>query len=398
MEQLKKLSINTALCDMTEITEEVLSSYSELNVNAAAVLLSERASVLISRYSVKLNTASTLKVPEGINTIVKNGSVEIDGTDVTADKTLLMVNGTLLLRPAAEKAMENYVQIKVNGSLLYPKSLAGQVSRIHVNGHQKCYPDNAVCILKDLTVDKYFIIRAVQNTPYFITGKVSITDPSLDLSTLIHKNVTLLCEKALVMESFFEQALSLFDENTDISVIPDGFSLLPDNMELNEFTLAQLGKKLIRTGDLYITDKNMEVLPSLESLKVTGTVYLPEKYSKEFLKFPVEYGKISLTKGTLISDKSNLHIDKQLLEQTPEGLHVMDCATVEIDKDVPGNLARECLYLEDCALIKCPPELKSIIELISSDVASISDYTEETEGSDEKNDDTVYINAATYKF
>ena len=71
MEQLKKLSINTALCDMTEITEEVLSSYSELNVNAAAVLLSERASVLISRYSVKLNTASTLKVPEGINTIVK---------------------------------------------------------------------------------------------------------------------------------------------------------------------------------------------------------------------------------------------------------------------------------------------------------------------------------------
>ena len=123
---------------MTEITEEVLSSYSELNVNAAAVLLSERASVLISRYSVKLNTASTLKVPEGINTIVKNGSVEIDGTDVTADKTLLMVNGTLLLRPAAEKAMENYVQIKVNGSLLYPKRLAGQVSRIHVNGHQTC--------------------------------------------------------------------------------------------------------------------------------------------------------------------------------------------------------------------------------------------------------------------
>lgn len=77
-----------------------------------------------------------------------------------------------------------------------------------------------------------------------LPAKLSITDPSLDLSTLIHKNVTLLCEKALVMESFFEQALSLFDENTDISVIPDGFSLLPDNMELNEFTLAQLGKKL----------------------------------------------------------------------------------------------------------------------------------------------------------
>ena len=52
MEQLKKLSINTALCDMTELTEEILSGYSELNVNAAAVLISERAPVLLSRYSV----------------------------------------------------------------------------------------------------------------------------------------------------------------------------------------------------------------------------------------------------------------------------------------------------------------------------------------------------------
>lgn len=83
--------------------------------------------------------------------------------------------------------MENYVQIMVNGCLIYPKSLAGYVSRIHVNGQQKCYPDNAVCILKDLTVDKFFIIRAVQNTPYFITGKVTMIDPTLDLSILIQK-------------------------------------------------------------------------------------------------------------------------------------------------------------------------------------------------------------------
>lgn len=103
MEQLKKLSINTALCDMTEITEEILSGYSELNINAAAVLLSDQASVLLSRYSVKINTASILKVEEGINTVVKNGYVEVDGTDDTARKTFLMMNGTLLLRPSAKK-------------------------------------------------------------------------------------------------------------------------------------------------------------------------------------------------------------------------------------------------------------------------------------------------------
>lgn len=398
MEQLKQLSINTALCDMTEITEEILSGYSALTVNAAAVLLSDRACVLLSRYSVEMNASNTFKVPEGTHVIVKNGTVEIDGTDSAADKTFLMVNGILLLRPAEEKSMENYVQISVNGSLIYPKGLAGCASRIHVNGQQKCYPDNAVCILKDLAIDKYFILRAVPNTPYFITGEVKITDPSLDLSVLLTKNVSLLCDKALVAEKFFEQSLSLFDENTDIFVIPDGFSLLPENMELNEFTLTQLGKKLIRTGDLYITEKAMQILPSLESLEVTGTIYLPEKFSREFSKYPIKYDRVSLLKGTLISDKSKIHIDKRLLEQSPGGLHIQDCAVVEIDEDVSEALARERLYLKDCAIIKCPSELISTMDLISSDIASVSEYEKDAESGGEKDDSVIYINSAVYKF
>lgn len=41
MEKTKKLSVNTALCDMTEITEERLSQYSAISINAAAVIQSE---------------------------------------------------------------------------------------------------------------------------------------------------------------------------------------------------------------------------------------------------------------------------------------------------------------------------------------------------------------------
>ncbi len=60
----------------------------------------------------------------------------------------------------------------------------------------------------------------------------------------------------------------------------------------------------------------MEVLPELEYLKVTGTLYIPEKYSSNLSEFPVEYGSIFVIKGTMISDRSNIRIDKQLLEQT----------------------------------------------------------------------------------
>ena len=51
----------------------------------------------------------------------------------------------------------------------------------------------------------------------------------------------------------------------------------------------------------------------------------------------MEYGSIFVIKGTMIFDRSNIRIDKQLLEQTPGGLHVVDCAVAEISEDVPRN-------------------------------------------------------------
>ena len=46
-------------------------------------------------------------------------------------------------------------------------------------------------------------------------------------------------------------------QDMDSRIQSPDFSLLPDTMELNGITLALLGKKLIRIGDLYITDKTM---------------------------------------------------------------------------------------------------------------------------------------------
>ncbi len=64
----------------------------------------------------------------------------------------------------------------VNGSLIYPEGLSDTVSKIQVNGTQKSYPDNAICLLKDVDVDKYFILRARQDTPYFINGMIKLLE------------------------------------------------------------------------------------------------------------------------------------------------------------------------------------------------------------------------------
>lgn len=139
----------------------------------------------------------------------------------------------------------------------------------------------------------------------------------------------------------------------------------------------------------------MEVLPELEYLKVTGTLYIPEKYSSNLSEFPVEYGSIFVIKGTMISDRSNIRIDKQLLEQTPGGLHVVDCAVAEISEDVPPELIRSRLRLEDIAVVRCSPEIRNAVELVSADVALFEDYKDEEVQED---DDTSFVNAASYKF
>lgn len=395
MEKTKKLSVNTALCDMTEITEERLSQYSAIAINAAAVIQSEKSAFLISKYPVEINTACVIKVPDGINLIIKNGSIEMNEKAFAAEHSFLFVSGSLFIHPAAGKALESYEKIMVNGSLIYPEGLSDAVSKIQVNGTQKSYPDNAICLLKDVDVDKYFILRALQDTPYFINGMVKLLDASLDLAALIRKNVTFLCKKAMVMECLFEQSLSLFDEHTEIQIIPDECRILPDNTELDSGTVSLFGKKLYKNGDLTLTDQSMEALPKLEYLKVTGTLYIPEKYSSNLSEFPVEYGSIFVIKGTMISDRSNIRIDKQLLEQTPGGLHVVDCAVAEISEDVPPELIRSRLRLEDIAVVRCSPEIRNSVELVSADVALFEDYKDEEVQED---DDTSFVNAASYKF
>lgn len=199
----------------------------------------------------------------------------------------------------------------------------------------------------------------------------------------------------MVMECLFEQSLSLFDEHTEIQIIPDECRILPDNTELDSGTISLFGKKLYKNGDLTLTDQSMEALPELEYLKVTGTLYIPEKYSSNLSEFPVEYGSIFVIKGTMISDRSNIRIDKQLLEQTPGGLHVVDCAVAEISEDVPPELIRSRLRLEDIAVVRCSPEIRNAVELVSADVALFEDYKDEEVQED---DDTSFVNAASYKF
>ena len=62
MENKKKLQINCAICDTRNITEEILSAYEAVQINAATLVTSPEAQALLGRYRVCVNTAGTAAI------------------------------------------------------------------------------------------------------------------------------------------------------------------------------------------------------------------------------------------------------------------------------------------------------------------------------------------------
>ena len=66
MENKKNLKVNCAVCDVRNITEDLLSTYAQVAINSATIITNPAAQALLGRYGVKINAASTLNL-EGDN-------------------------------------------------------------------------------------------------------------------------------------------------------------------------------------------------------------------------------------------------------------------------------------------------------------------------------------------
>ena len=96
-QKMKKLIINTALCDITDPRAEVLSAYSAIEINAANIIISPEAKEMLTALPVSMNAASVTQAPQGTQIAVQNGSFEITPQGAPSRPVLLMVNGRLLV-------------------------------------------------------------------------------------------------------------------------------------------------------------------------------------------------------------------------------------------------------------------------------------------------------------
>ena len=374
---MKKMIVNSSMCDMRSVSEETLKAYEQIVVNAAEVLVTPETKELVNRYNVLLNAADVMEVPAGANVRVSshNGAYELtaDSAPEEGEIAILMVNGALTIGADALKAAQAFWKIRVNGKVTMPKSLSGKLGNLSVNGAIKVYPDGAILLKRNAEIDRTFPLRIKENALYWAGRRLIFTDAALDTLKLTDKNVRFSAQSAIVSESLAEAVTPLLSEDTDILIVPDGTKFVNYPFKLNKRFLKKCGKKVFYNDDLVVEPEAAEVLSEIEYLYVNGSVKVPEELADAFEDAADHYDELIIVKktGKVIEDHVRATVDKALLERYPDGILVTDCAMVHLSKDLPSDLILERLSIADCAQVFCTPEQEAAVSAVSKDVAMI---------------------------
>lgn len=383
MEQ--KLTVNCSTCDARAVAEETLQAYEKITVNCSNFLVSPRTKALLDRYPVSIRCGKVLMLdPEAVLKTV-NGSAVIAPGPAPAKPLYLTVNGGLTIESGAEEALSGYVGIAVNGSLLAPKSLESALPALSLNGSADYYPDGAILLKRTTTVDHLFPLRAKVGGLYWTSWRLMFLDGGLDPRALAEKRVRFSAPKALILQSLAEGIAPLLTDETEMEIVPEGMSVVRDDVTLTPDVLRRCGAKLYILGDLTLTPESEAVLPQLERLIVKGTVFLPKSLSEAFSRIPAEYRSLEVVRGRTLEDRPQVRLTRSMLESEPDGLTIMDCAQVRLDPDIPEKLILEKLSLSDCVQVLCSHAQQGAVTLVSEDVEDIStdDEAESTETASE---------------
>lgn len=405
----KKLLINCATCDARNALEENYAHYEQITVNCATVLTSPSAKAMMNKLPFTLNCANVLEIEGTVDFRTINGSGEIKSGDaVYASKYYMVVNGALTIGPDTQEQLAQCVGMTINGSLTCPESIYATLTGVNVNGSTTCYPDDAIVLKRNAVIDKLFVLRAKSNL-YWSGRRMIMVDPELDATKLKTKGATFSTKEVILSQSKVEELIDLIDEKAEIIIVPDGTSVVLDDITLDADTLRRYGKQLYVIGDVTVTE-DADILDELTYLNIRGDAKVPQDLKEKLISVLTEISgevKIAKPKGATLEDKPIVKITKWMLEQQPMGIDVCDCAVVKIADDIPKELIVERLHIEDCGVVRCCEELEDAVTMICTDCGAvgsaegedgmgIGDMIKDALGGIKGALDTKVINAADY--
>ncbi len=395
----KKLNINASVCDVRKVQEETLANFDTVEINAALLITGARAQALLARYSVNLNAASTIILDDETTLNTINGKATFSGRNTPNGRQFLIVNGTITVTPDAGDALRQYMGLVVNGAAYCPESLTTVLaSKGTINGKLFTYPDGAVVLKNNAVIDRSFALRA-EGRLYWAAKRLIAVDGDIDCEALAAKGIRFSSEEAYIAESLAEDLAPLFDPDTRLIILPDGVSVVQDDLTLNAAGLRRYSAGLLVLGDLRLSGDCGDALGELEYLQVEGDVYLSESLAGALNDVPetVFDGDVHYLPGTPLFDKAKLTVDKALLDAFPDGLTLVNCAKVTLDDELTPADVLEHLSFYDCSKAICKPALQSAVSAVSTLNINIAINDQPEEDTEEENaPDTMIANASTY--
>ena len=384
MERKKFFIINTALLDARNVQESTLAAYDKVIINASTVITSPASRALLDQYGVVINGANFISVEGPVRLSVINGPAEIKpGQTLPEGQIVLVANGPLHIAEGSEAVLSHYAAIQINGPVTCPESIAAHLTMANINGPVSTYPDGCIRLKPTAVLDRTFPLRAKEDALYYARSRVVALAPDIDFVRLAEKHVRFSTKALLVSESLAEAAVPLFNEEAEITVLPDGCAFAEGGAVLDDTLLRHCGDKLYVSGDLNIPRSGVALLGQLSYLRA-GDLGVPrglEAAVKDALAdLDADYERIRTVAGTVLCDKIHVKVDRAMLEQAEDGLGITDCVDVKFAKDVPAQLLRERLIsVTDCVNLRCTPEQRSAIELVAEDVVFLHDGEEKPE-------------------
>lgn len=368
----KNLHVSAAVLDLRKVSEETLASYENIKIEAALVLTTPRADALLAKYPVEMNAAVTQCCDEDTVVSIVNGKSKMTAANKPDKDTILMVNGKLTIAADAADTLRSYHKIIVNGAALCPASLTALMTeKAMVNGKLSVYPDEAVVLKGTVKLDKSFFVRA-QARLYWTEKQFVAVDPKLDVDALAAKGAHFKAPRAILAEGLAEKLVPLFDEETELVILPEGAALVDDDLKLTASALRRYGSRLYVTGDVNIPAESAGVLEKVEYLHASGDVTLAAALEDAFYAIPdAEYQELRVLRGRIVNDKPLVHVTPAMLSLDPEGVCITDCALVTLDKALAPEDIVAKLHISDCACIRCTMAQEAAVSAVSTDVAQI---------------------------
>lgn len=402
MENKKNLKVNCAACDVRGITEELLSAYESVKINAATIITSPAAQTLLGRAGAKLNCANTIALEENVRFSTVNGPLSITAEQaVPEEKVFWVVNGRVDIESGCEETLKSCAGMVVNGPVICPTSVAGLLGDFSINGPIQTYPDGAILLKKYAVLDRVFHLRAKQDALYYAAKKIVALSPDIDFGKLAEKNVRFTTRTLLVSESLAEAAVPLFDEKTDIVILPDGCAYVDDDAELNEALFKRYGGKLYIDGDLSVTPDSASVLDQVAYLQVKGDLMVCRSLKDRVQELDAVYDELRVVGGLLIRNRPALEITAGLLADAEDGVSIADCANVTFAEDVtPELLKGQLMSITDSIVFCAGKEQMNIVQALAEDccVSYLEPGEEDGEDWDDEDKNTVKINTAFHTF